>query len=126
MPLARSRLVRWVWLTVAVLSLGVACVGLALPGLPSTEFVLLSAWAAARSSPRFHRWLLNHRLFGSMLRNWADGRRVSRHAKWAATASMSLCVALLLWKVPHPWLVGLAIVSMACVLVWLWLRPEPV
>jgi len=126
MPLARSRLLRWVWLGVAMLSLGVACVGLVLPGLPSTEFVLLAAWAAARSSPRLHQWLLQHKIFGAMLRHWADGKRLSRRAKWAATVSMSLCAALLLWTVPHPWLVTLALVSMACVLVWLWFRPEPV
>lgn len=125
MPLARSRIVRGIWLIVAVVSLGVAFVGVVVPGLPTTEFVLLSAWAASRSSPRFHRWLLNHRLFGPMLRNWHNGRLVSRGAKWGAAISMSLCSALMIWKVPHPWFVGIAIFSMACVLVWLWSRPEP-
>ena len=123
--LSRSRLMRGFWLMVAVLSLGVACVGLVTPGLPSTEFVLLSAWAAARSSPRLHAWLLNHRLFGPMLRNWQDGRKISRRAKWAASASMLACSALLVWTVPHRWAVAAAIACMAGVQVWLWRRPEP-
>ncbi len=63
-------------------------IGVIVPGLPSTVFILMAAWAAARSSPRLYRWLWFHPLFGSMLRNWANGGRVSRHAKWSATFLM--------------------------------------
>lgn len=122
---SRSRWVRGFWLLVAVLSLGLACVGLVVPGLPSTEFVLLSAWAAARSSTRFHQWLLHHRLFGTMLRHWQQGKMVSRKAKWAATASMSACAVLMVLTVPHPWFVAAAIACMVGVQAWLWRRPEP-
>lgn len=87
--------------------------------------MLLAAWAAARSSPRFHRWLLDSRLFGPSLRYWRDGGRVSRRAKWAASASMLACAALLVWTVPHRWAVAAAIACMAGVQVWLWRRPEP-
>ncbi|KAF1020936.1 MAG: Inner membrane protein YbaN [Paracidovorax wautersii] len=121
----RSPVVRALLLVLAVVSLGVAALGVITPGLPSTEFVLLAAWAAARSSPCFHAWLLNHRLFGPMLVNWHNGRRVSRRAKWAASASMVACSALLLWTVPHPWAVATAIACMAGVQIWLWRRPEP-
>lgn len=112
-------------LLLSVVSLGIAVVGLVLPGLPSTEFVLLSAWAAARSSPRFHAWLLRHRVFGPVLRHWQNGRRVSRRAKWGAAVSMLICSGVLLWTVPHRAAVFAAIVAMACVQVWLWRRPEP-
>ncbi len=122
---AGSRFARPLLLALAVVSLGVAVLGLFLPGLPSTEFVLLSAWAAARSSPRFHAWLMRHRIFGPMLHHWHDGRRVSRRAKWCATASMLLCSAVLILFVPHPWAVAIAVACMAGVQVWLWRRPEP-
>lgn len=116
---------RWLLRLLAVLSLGMALIGVVVPGLPTTEFVLLSAWAAARSSPRLHAWLLGHRLFGPMLHNWGNGRRVARRAKWAATVSMSLC-ALLMWhSIPHPGPVAVVVLCMACGLVWLWRRPEP-
>lgn len=124
-PAAHSRLSRALLLTLAIVSLGLAGLGLILPGLPCTEFVLLAAWAAARSSPRFHAWLLRHRLFGPMLRNWRDGRRVSRRAKWSASAMMLICSALLIATVPHRWAVAAAIVCMAAVQLWLWRRPEP-
>lgn len=116
---------RALFLLLAVLSLGLAVLGAFLPGLPCTEFVLLAAWAGARSSPRLYGWLHRHPVFGPLLHNWSNGRRVSRRAKWAASASMLMCSVLLVWTVPHPWLVATALVCMAGVQIWLWRRPEP-
>jgi uncharacterized membrane protein YbaN (DUF454 family) len=84
----------------AYLSLGLAILGVILPGLPATEFLLLAAWASARGSPRLHRWLQQHPLFGSMLRDWHSGH-VARRSKWFASLSMLLCFALLLWHQPR-------------------------
>lgn len=126
-PIKRSdsKLVRAVWLTVAVLSLILAFIGVILPGLPTTVFVLISAWAAARSSERFHYWLLNHRLFGPSLQRWQQGKLVSRRGKWTALCSMSLCTIIILWVDTPRWAAVLAIGCMVCVLAWLWSRPEP-
>ncbi|QXL85788.1 YbaN family protein [Comamonas sp. NLF-1-9] len=116
---------RWLLLALALLSLATGIVGIFLPGLPTTVFILIAAWAAARSSPRLHAWLWRHRLFGPMLRNWADGGRVSRRAKWSATLVMG-STALILAVVNAPtWARWFAWINMACVLVWLWHRPEP-
>ncbi len=117
--------VRWLLLAFAVLCLAMGVVGIIVPGLPTTVFVLMAGWAAARSSPRLHAWLWRHRLFGSMLRNWADGGRVSRHAKWSATVLMALSAVVLFWTSAPRWAAAVACACMACVLVWLWLRPEP-
>ncbi|RMX06942.1 DUF454 domain-containing protein [Corticibacter populi] len=113
-------------MALAVSCLVLAALGAILPGLPSTEFILLAAWAAARSSPRFHAWMLEHPLFGSTLRCWQDGRCVSRRAKWLASFSMTTCSILLIVSVPHPWLVAVAIACMLAVQVWLWKQPETV
>ena len=104
------------------LALGV--IGLFVPGLPSTVFVLIAAWCAARSSPRLHAWLLAHRLFGPVIRDWQDGGRVSRRAKRAATIAMALC-ALILAATTAPRWAAVGIATMAVVLIWLWRRPEP-
>ena len=61
-------LLRWLLLAFAMLCLVLGVIGVVVPGLPSTVFVLLAGWAAARSSPRLYRWLWYHPLFGSMLR----------------------------------------------------------
>ena len=114
-----------VLLVFAVLCLVMGVIGVIVPGLPTTVFILMAAWAAARSSPRLHGWLMRHRLFGPMLVNWQNGGFVSRRAKWSATIAMAVC-AVILWFTAHQvWGAWLGIGSMACVLVWLWCRPEP-
>jgi uncharacterized membrane protein YbaN (DUF454 family) len=124
-PLLRSPLARRLLMLLAVASLCMAVVGVFLPGLPSTEFVLLAAWASARSSPRLHAWLVEHKWFGPMLYNWNSGRRIARRTKWWAAISMSLCASLMLRTIHHPWFVWPCIACMAAVLYWIWCRPEP-
>lgn len=117
---------RWLLLVLAGVALATGVVGIFVPGLPTTVFLLIAAWAAARSSPRLHRWLLGHRVFGKLIRDWQTGGRVSRRAKWNASLAMTACAALLLWTGTRWWLTALACACMAAVLCWLWLRPEPV
>jgi uncharacterized membrane protein YbaN (DUF454 family) len=108
-----------------VLCLVLGLIGVVLPGMPTTVFILMAAWAAARSSPRLHAWLLNHRLFGPLLHNWENGRTVSRRAKWSATITMAVCAVIVSFTAHRPWLAVLAIGCMATVLAWLWSRPVP-
>lgn len=115
---------RLAYLLLAYLSLGCALLGVILPGLPTTEFVLLAAWASAKGSPRLNRWLHQHRLFGALLRDWQAGA-VARRTKWLASFSMLSCFALLLWHQPPLWLLLTAAGGMACGALWLWSRPEP-
>jgi uncharacterized membrane protein YbaN (DUF454 family) len=116
---------RWLLLVFAVACLVMGIIGVIVPGLPTTVFILMAAWAAARSSPRLYRWLWNHRLFGPLLRNWAQGGCVSRRAKWSATCLMALSGIVLFATGTRSWIAVLAITCMACVLAWLWRRPEP-
>ena len=116
---------RWLLKAFAVLCLVLGIVGVFVPGLPTTVFILLSAWAAARSSPALYRWLWHHRLFGPMLRNWANGGCVSRRSKWYATAMMAVSSIILALTETPRWIVGLACICMVCILAWLWRRREP-
>ena len=62
-------------------SLGIAIIGVVLPGIPTTGPVLLAAYFFSRSSERFDRWLLEHRLFGPVVRDWRAGRGFTIRAK---------------------------------------------
>lgn len=115
---------RWALLVLALLSLALGVIGIFVPVLPTVPFVLLSAWAAARSSPRLLAWLESHTSFGPMLVEWRRGGVVRRRAKWTATAVMGASAVFMLVVVPNRWVAGLAIGCMAGVLVWLWRRPE--
>ena len=126
----RSRF-RWAWWLLAYASLGTGIVGIFVPGLPTTVFILIAAYAASRGSDRLHRYLLQHPRFGPAIRDWQAHGAVSRRAKWAATLAMavsaSILLAIMLSVGRHRWwMAALPIACMAVVALWLWLRPEPV
>lgn len=123
-PLAqRSRLARLLYVLLAYISLGVGMVGLVVPGLPTTEFILLAAWAAAHGSPRLSAWLENHRVFGPMLANWRNGKTISRSAKIVASLSMLLGLLLMLLTLPHGYWLYALVLGMALGNLWIWSRP---
>ena len=63
------------------LCVGLAFVGIFVPGIPTTPFLIVALWAFAQSSKKFHSWLLNHKRFGPMLRNWESHKVVPQKAK---------------------------------------------
>lgn len=123
-PLAPRR-TRWLWWLLAYASLLLGLIGVVLPGLPTVPFVLLSAFAAARGSQRLHAWLLAHRQFGPMIRDWQAEGAVSRRAKWLATTMMGACAAIMFLTAPKWWMAATGTTIMAIVATWLWFRPEP-
>ena len=116
---------RLLWLLLAYATLTLGVIGIFVPGLPTTPFVLLSAYAAARGSRRLHAWLLAHRQFGPMIRDWQASGAVSRRAKRAATAMMALSAVLMFATAPKLWMAATGTAIMAVVAGWLWRRPEP-
>ena len=70
------------------LFVGIALLGVVLPLLPTTPFVLLAAACFARSSEKWHRWMLANDTFGPMIRNWEKNRCISCRVKLIAIASM--------------------------------------
>lgn len=121
----RGSRLRWAWWLLAYASLGLGLIGIAVPGLPTVPFVLLAAFAAARGSQRLHAWLLAHRAFGPMIRDWETQRGVSRRAKRLATAMMGVCAVIMFLTSPKLWMAMAGTAIMAVVALWLWRRPEP-
>ena len=116
-------------LRVALLVAGFTCVGLAalgvfLPLLPTTPFLLVAAACFARSSPRFYRALHGNRVFGPLIRDWREHRAVPLRAKlMAITAIVLVLGSSVLFAVSHPApRVGLAGFG-AGLCIWLWRLP---
>ena len=68
-------------ITIGWLCVGLAFVGTFVPGIPTTIFLIVALWAFAKSSKKFHSWLLNHKRFGPILQNWESHKVVPRKAK---------------------------------------------
>lgn len=84
---------RIMWLIVGLASLVLAGLGVALPLLPATPFVVLAAFCFARSSPALHDRLLASRMFGKAIRDWRAHRAISRKGKAAGVLAMALSLA---------------------------------
>ena len=85
---------RAVWFAVGFAALALAALGAVLPLLPTTPFLLVAAYAFARSSRRWHAWLVSHRVFGPIIRDWREHRAIDRRAKIVGVASMAAVLAV--------------------------------
>jgi hypothetical protein len=91
--LARSRAARRAWFALGCLCVSVGAVGVVVPGLPTTPFLVLAAACFVRGSPTAYRKLLGHPRFGPLIRNFRAGRGVPRKVKYTAFAVMGVFVA---------------------------------
>jgi hypothetical protein len=116
-----ERLYRWLWMLAGALSLLLGVIGIIVPLLPTTPLVLLAAACFSRGSVRCERWLLTHRHFGPMVRDWRAHRAVPLRAKQLAIVMMAFGSALAAWRLPMlKWLPALCCAGVAW---WLWRLP---
>jgi len=80
----------------AWLFFALGAIGVVLPVLPTTPFMILALWAFAKSSKRFHDWLYQHRLFGPPLQKWEEHRVIPLSAKILSVSMMSLSFTYIL------------------------------
>jgi hypothetical protein len=99
-----------------LISLGWLCVGLGfigvfVPGIPTTIFLIIALWAFTKSSKKLRHWLLNHKRFGPILNNWQQHKVVPRRAKILMVVLMSLAVVLFYYSLQNLYLtIGLIII----------------
>lgn len=107
------------------LSLAAGIIGIFLPLLPTTPFLLLSAWLFSKGSPTLHAWLLNHSHLGPILRQWEEQRSLDRKIKLRAIAVVIVSFGLTLLLLELGLLVRIALVALAMfVCAFLYRLPE--
>ncbi len=92
-----ARPLRWLLSLIGTVALGLGLVGVLLPGLPTTPFILLAAACFARASPRLHQRMLSSAWIGPMLRDWENNRSLTRRVKSVALTMMVVMVAVSVW-----------------------------
>lgn len=105
--------------------IALGAIGVVLPLLPTTPFVLLAAFAFSKSSERFHDWLLNHKVFGPLISDWQRNGVIRLHVKWMATLSIVIMLSLSFSFLSVP-MIGTILIcsSVFCVLIFIWSRPS--
>ncbi|WP_395090495.1 YbaN family protein [Armatimonas sp.] len=95
---------RYLWLTLGFLCVGLGFVGIIVPGLPATGFFVAAAWCFSRSSEKFLSWLLHLPLVGPLLCDYRAGLGMPLKTKWLASVSLSLAVSIsAIFAIRMPW-----------------------
>ena len=84
------------YLILGFISVGLAYIGFIVPGIPFSIFLVIAAWAFARSSDRMHSWLYNHPWFGEFLTNWTQKQVFPTKGKYAMILVMASSL-IFLW-----------------------------
>ena len=118
-------MMRILWLLLGFLCVALGIIGAVLPVLPTTPFMLLAAFAFAKSSPRLHRWIVDHPTFGPPVRDWQAHGAISRRAKLMAPTAMA-AVLLLSLVLGFKWqIIAIQAATLVAVSVFILSRPEP-
>ncbi|WP_419907019.1 YbaN family protein [Hoeflea sp.] len=123
--LKRNRLQRYLWLAAGCVSLALGIIGIPLPLLPTTPFLLLAAFCFARGSDKLHRWLVNHPRLGPPIRDWETYRAISRRGKiLAMVAIVAVLAASIIFGAPL-YVIIIQIIVLSAVSTFILTRPRP-
>ncbi len=118
MAVVKNRVLRLVLFVLGWLFLGIAFVGVVLPGIPTTGPVLLAGFLFSKSSERFDEWLVNNRYFGPIVQDWRARRGFTRRAKTIAIVAIAISFGVTttffihaMWARASLWLLAAVIAS---------------
>lgn len=118
---------KWIYLCAGWSFIALGVVGIFLPVLPTTPFILLAAWCFSKGSERLHHWLLTHPRFGPMVRDWEESRVIRLRAKLLATAMIVPLTSYMLLGTDAPAWTKLAAAALVLWgLLFIWTKPSAV
>ncbi len=118
-------MMRQLYLCLGYGSLALGVVGIFLPVLPTTPFVLLAVWFFARSNPALAERLYSHPRFGHLLTTWRDQKAIPRRAKIYALSMLALSYGLILWLSESDVMPYILAAIMGGVALYIATRPSP-
>ena len=105
------------WIGLGLFFVGCAYIGILLPGVPTTFFVILAAWAFSKSSEKFNKWLHEHKLFGKYLTNWETKKVYPTRGRYAMVGVMCLSLISMFFTLPLR-IVGYAAFTFLLICIW--------
>lgn len=118
-------LTRWPWLILGGTSFVLGIIGIALPIMPTTPFMILAAYAFSKSSPRLHKKILELPQIGPLIKEWEEKKIIRKKAKWASTAAIVPLGLYPIIFVPVNLIIKVVIaLIIGSVLLFIWTRPS--
>ena len=122
---SKNPVIRGLWLALGLGFVALGFIGIFLPGLPTTPFQILAAACFSRSSERLENWLLEHKSFGPLLRDWRERGAIPKRAKWYSAIGMAFGLVIFLLTAAHrPWLIVAVVAVMLVGLIYVFTRPS--
>ena len=115
---------RLLWAFAGVVSIAIGAIGVILPLLPTTPFLLAAAYCFARSSPKLHDWLLDHPTFGPLISNWDRYGSIDRRSKSIAMIVILVTLGVSFGIGVPWWALASQVVVLAIVSTFILTRPE--
>lgn len=113
-----EKIKRALWFTAGILFLGIAYIGIIVPGIPWSTPSLLATYCFARSSKKFHDYMLNHKLFGPFIQDWQAGSVFPSRAKWFMFISMDVSLVIF-WFATQNWKATMGMgIFFALIILW--------
>ena len=117
---------KYFYMTIGFVCVGLAYIGFVTPGIPFSIFLVIAAWAFAKSSPKMEAWLYNHPWFGKFLTNWNTKRVFPTKGKYAMIIVMTSTLVFTWFGTGNANAVMYSGLFMAVVAVWAWRYPGSV
>ena len=95
------------------LCVGLGVLGMFLPLMPTTVFLLMAAYCYSKSSEKFHTWLLSNRLFGKYISNYKSGKGISLRQKLSTIVTLWLSIGFSMWMLSGRFWLSLLMIAIA-------------
>ena len=90
---AKNFLLKWLWVFLGCLFVGLGAIGAVIPGMPTTVFLVLAAACFIRSSQKLYDWLIANKTFGPYLKDYREGKGIPLRAKIVALVMIVVFVS---------------------------------
>jgi uncharacterized membrane protein YbaN (DUF454 family) len=116
--LRKASVVKWILRVIGIISVGLGVLGVFVPLLPTTPFLLLAAACFFHSSPRLYAWLIHHRWFGKYIRYYRECQAIPLRAKIVSLVLLWSVIGYTAWRVVTAWWIraGLGVIALGVTL----------
>jgi uncharacterized protein len=117
------KLAKILWFTLGVILIGIAYIGLIMPGIPWSTPTVAAAYCFAKSNDRMHKWLYSHKIFGPFLLGWQEKRIFPTKAKYLMLITMASSLAIMWFTTGNIVAIGYVSIFMIVCIIWGWRYP---